>query len=101
VVLSELNLDNNFTGWEHRTRIDWPADEHGPKRSLLMQAQPPLDYFVLYCPPQYDFFCAEPVSQCTDWLNLLSSYGAGPLGGHRIEPGGAVRVSFSLTPGWE
>jgi aldose 1-epimerase len=100
VALSDLNLDNNFTGWEHQTRIDWPADERGPKRSLLMEAQPPLDYFVLYCPPQYEFFCAEPVSQCTDWLNLLSKYGEGPLGGHRIAPGGTVRVSFRLTPSW-
>src|SRR5205085_7175014 len=71
VQLSELNLNNNFVGWEHTATVEWPADLHGPARSLVMEAEPPLDYFVLYCPRGYDHFCAEPVSQCTDWLNLL------------------------------
>ncbi|MBA2676435.1 aldose 1-epimerase [Ramlibacter sp.] len=101
VVLAELELDNNFTGWEHSTRVDWPADVHGPRRSIVMQAEAPLDYFVLYCPRGYDHFCAEPVSQCTDWLNLLPQYGHGPLGGARLEPGAELVVSFTLRPQWE
>ena len=87
VVLSTLALDNNVIGWERRALVEWPADDHGPKRSLVMQAQAPLDYFVLYCPSGFDHFCAEPVSQCTDWLNLLARYGREPLGGARVEPG--------------
>lgn len=98
VVLGELDLDNNFVGWEHRALIEWPLDEHGPRRSLLLQAQPPLDYFVLYCPAGADHFCAEPVSQCTDWLNLLAQYGRGPLGGSRLEPGASLQMRFTLTP---
>jgi aldose 1-epimerase len=101
VVLSELDLDNNFVGWEHRTLIEWPLDARGPRRSLVMQAQPPLDYFVLYCPAGADHFCAEPVSQCTDWLNLLAEYGRGPLGGARLEPGATLEARFTLTPQWE
>jgi aldose 1-epimerase len=100
VQLSELDLDNNFVGWQHHTRIDWPADLHGPQRSLLMEADAPLDYFVLYCPKGYDYFCAEPVSQCTDWLNLLPQYGREPLGGARIEPGQTLAVRFTLRPHW-
>jgi aldose 1-epimerase len=100
VVLSELDLDNNFTGWEHEALIEWPADTLGPRRSLVMQGQPPLDFFVLYCPRGYDHFCAEPVSQCTDWLNLMDKYGPEALGGARLEPGQQLQASFMLTPRW-
>jgi aldose 1-epimerase len=101
VVLSELDLDNNFVGWEHRALVEWPLDANGPRRSLLLQAQPPLDYFVLYCPAGADHFCAEPVSQCTDWLNLLPQYGPGPLGGARLAPGETLEARFTLTPRWD
>jgi aldose 1-epimerase len=101
VLLSELDLDNNFVGWQHRARVDWPADWRGPARSVLMEAEPPLDYFVLYCPKGYDHFCAEPVSQCTDWLNLLPQYGPGPLGGSRVEPGQTLTARFRLGPRWD
>jgi aldose 1-epimerase len=101
VQVSELDLDNNFTGWERSALIEWPADQNGPSRSLTMQAEAPLDYFVLYCPQGFDHFCAEPVSQCTDWLNLLSLYGKGPLGGARLAPGETLPARFSLTPHWD
>jgi aldose 1-epimerase len=101
VELSQLDLDNNFVGWERVARIDWPADWRGPARSLVLQAEPPLDYFVLYCPRGYDYFCAEPVSQCTDWLNLLPLYGPGPLGGARVEPGETLSARFKLRPQWD
>ena len=98
VELAQLDLDNNFIGWERFTRIDWPADAHGPARSLRMEAAPPLDYFVLYCPRDYPFFCAEPVSQCTDWLNLLTQYDAQALGGTSIPPRESLVARFSLRP---
>ena len=99
-LLAELHTDNNFTGWSRDARIDWPADARGPARSLRMQAEAPLDYFVLYCQRGFDYFCAEPVSQCTDWLNLMQRYGPGPLGGARILPGQTLTARFSLTPRW-
>jgi aldose 1-epimerase len=100
VLLSELDLDNNFVGWDRSAQIDWPADAQGPARSLQMQAQAPLDYFVLFCPSGYDYFCAEPVSQCTDWLNLVPPYTHEQVGGHRLEPGATLEVRFALTPQW-
>jgi aldose 1-epimerase len=100
VLLAELDLDNNFTGWRHEMLVEWPADKRGPARSILMEAKPPLDYFVLYCPAGYDHFCAEPVSQCTDWLNLLPRHGQDAVGGSRLEPGETLEASFSLTPRW-
>ncbi|HEX2546898.1 MAG TPA: aldose 1-epimerase [Ramlibacter sp.] len=101
VELSQLHLDNNFVGWQRSTRIEWPADVHGPARSLVMEAESPLDYFVLYCPQGYDYFCAEPVSQCTDWLNLMPQYGPEKLGGARLAPGETLTVRFTLRPDWD
>jgi aldose 1-epimerase len=101
VRLAELDLDNNFVGWERVARIEWPADLHGPARRLTMRAETPLDYFVLYCPAGYDYFCAEPVSQCTDWLNLLPQYGAAAVGGARLAPGDTLTARFRLEPHWD
>jgi aldose 1-epimerase len=100
VELSNLDLDNNFVGWEHSARIEWPVDLHGPARVLTMEAEAPLDYFVLYCPRGVEYFCAEPVSQCTDWLNLLPQYGREPLGGARVAPGETLTARFTLRPEW-
>ncbi len=101
VELATLDLDNNFTGWRRSTRIEWPADVHGPARALTMEAEPPLDYFVLYCPRGYAYFCAEPVSQCTDWLNLLPQYGHAALGGARLAPRETLTARFTLRPEWD
>jgi len=100
VRLSELHTDNNFTGWNRQALVEWPAAGPQGPRSLLMQAEPPLDRFVLYCQRGYDYFCAEPVSQCTDWLNLAGRFPPEALGGTRLEPGQVLRARFSLTPRW-
>ncbi|WP_240788581.1 aldose 1-epimerase [Ramlibacter henchirensis] len=100
VRLADLHTDNNFTGWSREACIEWPADAHGPERSLVMQAEAPLDHFVLYCQRGLDYFCAEPVSQCTDWLNLMDRYGPEALGGARLEPGETLSARFTLTPRW-
>ena len=99
-LLSQLHTDNNFTGWSREARIAWPADEDGPARGLGMRAEAPLDFFVLYCQRGYPSFCAEPVSQCTDWLNLADRYGPQELGGARLAPGETLVARFALTPGW-
>lgn len=100
VTLDDLDLDNNFVGWERAARIDWRQDGIGRDRHLVMQAGPALGYFVIYSPRGADHFCAEPVSQCTDWLNLVDRYGHGPLGGARLAPGETLAAQFSLTPAW-
>lgn len=98
--LAELHTDNNFTGWSRQAFVEWPARDGMPARSVLMQAEAPLDYFVLYCQRGYDFFCAEPVSQCTDWLNLAGRYPPQALGGTRLPPGETLEARFTLTPRW-
>lgn len=92
VELSELDLDNNFAGWQREARIEWPD----AGRSLVLAADAPLDFFVLYCPRGGDHFCAEPVSQCTDAINLSGRYGADEVGGAVLAPGQTLSGTWSL-----
>ncbi|HZY16837.1 MAG TPA: aldose 1-epimerase [Ramlibacter sp.] len=99
-LLAGLHTDNNFVGWSREARIDWPASAGQPARRLLLRAEVPLDHFVLYCQRGYDYFCAEPVSQCTDWLNLQDRFGPDVLGGTRLGPGETLTARFELAPAW-
>ena len=99
LLLDEADLDNNFVGWDRQAHIDWPAQGDSSARSLRIDADPVLGHFVVYAPRGADHFCAEPVSQCTDWINLLDRYGRGPLGGARLAAGEPLAVSFRLVPG--
>ncbi|MDM0106767.1 aldose 1-epimerase [Variovorax sp. J22R24] len=92
VLLAKLDLDNNFTAWEHRARIEWPASS----RTLVMGAESPLDFFVLYCPSGADHFCAEPVSQCTDAINLSDRHSPEEVGGAVLAPGETLAGSWTL-----
>lgn len=100
VGLEGLVVDNNFTGWDRVARIDWRADgEHEPARRLLLSAESPCDFLVVYAPADEDYFCVEPVSNCTDWLNL-GSHPPRHVGGSVLAPGTSARATFWLEPGW-
>lgn len=93
IDLDELVLDNNFIGWSREARVDWPDTGD----ALLMRAQPPLDFFVLYSPRGADHFCMEPVSNCTDWMNL-AAHGVFDAGGTLLAPGAMLSGYFELRP---
>ena len=93
IDLDEIVLDNNFIGWSREARVDWPDRGAG----LVMRAEPPLDYFVLYSPRGEDHFVMEPVSNCTDWMNLAAQ-GIGDAGGTVLEPQQTLSGRFSLQP---
>ncbi len=72
-------VDNAFAGWDGRAQIDWPA------RKLRLQIEADMSYFILYAPPDKDFFCFEPVDHAINAHNL---------------PGGARANGLSvLAPG--
>jgi len=85
--------DNCFVGWSRRVTIDWP--ELGAR--LLMRAEPPLDYLVVFTPARRPFFCIEPVSQVTDAFNLAEA-GRSDSGILVLEPGETLRTAVVLTP---
>jgi aldose 1-epimerase len=62
-----------------------------------MDAGPPLDFLVVYSPPGKDFFCAEPVSHCTDAFNLAAR-GRDDTGMLTIGPGASVSATVWFRP---
>lgn len=95
MAVADTDLDNNFTGWSRSARIDWPDTG----TALQLDADAPLDNFVIYSPPGFDHFCIEPVSNCTDWMNL-AQHGEQRAGGCLLAPGETLRACFHLLPDW-
>ncbi|MBP2314362.1 aldose 1-epimerase [Azospirillum soli] len=91
--VDDADLDNNFTGWDGTAEIRWP--EHGA--ALRMTAPEPLRFLVAYTPAGSDFFCLEPVGNCTDWPNLTAE-GTARVGGAVLAPAGTAEVLFRLEP---
>ena len=86
-------LDNVLTGWDGRVVIHWP--EH--RARLAIEAQGPLRFLVLYTPPGESYFCAEPVSNCTDAFNLANE-GRSDTGMLVLDPGESVSAWLTLKP---
>ena len=90
-------LDNAFTGWRGRAVIDWP--EHATR--LTLSATAAFRVLVVYIPPDEDYFCAEPVSNCTDAFNL--AHRRDDTGLLAVEPGQSVSARVAFRPeviGW-
>lgn len=94
IYIEQIELDNNFVGWNGHARVDF-----GDSRSLILQAQTPFDFLVLYSPAEGDYFCIEPVSNCTDWLNL-SDLPSSQIGGAVLAAGETYSASFDLAMQW-
>jgi len=94
VRLNDHALDNVFAGWDGRAVIRWP--EHAARLSIA--ADGPLRHLVLYTPPGENYFCAEPVSNCTDAFNLAATGGRTDTGMLVLEPAAGVAARLSFLP---
>jgi aldose 1-epimerase len=92
VTVDTVALDNCFVGWRGRAVIERPED--GVR--LVMTGETPLEFLVVYTPPERPFFCAEPVSHMTDAFNLASA-GRADTGTRSLEPGETLRAAVILT----
>jgi len=93
IAIDGTVFDNAFTGWRRKATIRWP--ETGA--ALVLDADPPLDFLVLYTPAGEPYFCAEPVSHCTDAFNLAAQ-GRGDTGILVLEPGARASATVRLRP---
>ena len=91
--LAEVALDNVFTGWRRQATIVWP--ERGARLSI--DADPPLDFLVVYSTPGKDFFCVEPASHCTDAFNLAAQ-GRTDTGFRTLDPGARLSAAVRFRP---
>lgn len=93
VTLDAVDLDNVFTGWDGRAAIERPED----RARLVITADPPLRFLVVYAPPGQPYFCAEPVSNATDAFNLTAA-GRTDTGMIVLAPGERVAATIRLQP---
>jgi aldose 1-epimerase len=92
VKVDAVSLDNCFVGWSRCAAIEWP--EAGMR--LVLTAEAPLDFLVVYTPPGRPFFCVEPVTHVTDAFNLAAA-GRVDTGARALEPGEMLRAGVTLS----
>lgn len=59
-------IDNCFTGWDGKAEIDYP--DRGLKLTMTMENSP--GYSLMYRPPEYDYFCLEPITHPIDAFHM-------------------------------
>ena len=91
-LVDAVALDNCFAGWCRRAVIEWP-EAH---TRVVMAADSPLDFLVVYTPRGRPFLCAEPVSHVTDAFNLAAA-GRPDAGARTLEPGETLRAVVTLS----
>lgn len=93
LAVDRVPLDNCYTGWNGRAVIDWPER----RARLTMSGQGPYTFFVVYTPSGKDHFCAEPVSNATDAVNLVAQ-GRDDTGLRVLAPGERLEALASFAP---
>jgi aldose 1-epimerase len=94
--VADVLLDNAFAGWRGEATIIWP--ERGAR--LVLDADVPLGFLVVYSPAGKEYFCVEPVSHCTDAFNLAAQ-GRADTGMLTLEPGATLSAVMRLRPSLE
>lgn len=92
-VLSQLECDNCFTGWDHRATIEWP--EH--RTRLTITADKLFGHTVIYVPPHHEFFAFEPVSNSNNGFNQLAE-GRQDTGVIALAPKASVTGAMRFDP---
>jgi aldose 1-epimerase len=59
-------IDHCFDGWDGKAEITYP--DRGIVLTMLMENSP--GYTLMYRPPQYDYFCLEPITQPIDAFHM-------------------------------
>jgi aldose 1-epimerase len=90
---SQQAIDHVFAGWDRRAVIEWPEWQ----ARLTMTAEAPLDFLVVYTPPDQDYFCVEPVSNTTDAFNGFAA-GRTDTGTRVLAPGETLKVAAEFQP---
>jgi aldose 1-epimerase len=59
-------IDHCFNGWDGKAEIDYP--DKGIRLTMLMENSP--GYTLMYRPPEYDYFCLEPITHPIDAFHM-------------------------------
>jgi len=91
--ISENALDNAFTDFDHTANIFWPEWQI----QAALNVSNNCDFLVVYSPKDESYFCVEPVTHCTDALNLHQQ-SQEYTGQQQLLPNTTSRVEMSITP---
>ncbi|TWX72455.1 aldose 1-epimerase [Colwellia sp. C1TZA3] len=87
------NLDNVFTGFTGDATVTWP--EFKAKATISTSSN--CNFMVIYSPEGKDYFCLEPVTHCTDAINMMGK-GIKNTGMVSLAPQEKMTVSMRITP---
>lgn len=93
LLVKGSNLDNAFTGFLGKATVYWP--EWQAKANITTSSN--CQFMVLYSPNNENFFCFEPVSHCTDAINLANN-GVKNTGAKTLAPNETMTVAMKITP---
>jgi len=86
------DLDNVFTGFTGKATISWP--EWQVKANVTTSSN--CKFMVVYSPEGEDYFCLEPVTHCTDAINMANK-GLNNTGIHYLNPQETMTVSMQIS----
>ena len=93
LVINEHCLDNAFINFPSTAEIKWP--EWGIKAELSSSSN--CRFMVVYSPENADFFCVEPVTHCTDAINMANN-GVPNTGATTIKPNEKMLITMTINP---
>jgi aldose 1-epimerase len=86
------DLDNVFTGFTGEATITWPEWEARANITTSSNCK----FMVIYSPKGEDYFCFEPVTHCTDAINMANA-GLNNTGITYLNPQETMSVSMGIS----
>ncbi|NQZ24615.1 MAG: aldose 1-epimerase [Colwellia sp.] len=93
MIIAQHSLDNALVGFKQQAKIAWP--EWGMAANISTSSH--CKFLVVYSPKEKDFFCVEPVTHCTDAINLFNS-GRKDTGLQHLAPGEEFSMWMKVAP---
>jgi aldose 1-epimerase len=93
MIIKGSNLDNVFTGFVGSATVTWP--EWQAKANITTSSN--CKFMVLYSPDDKDFFCLEPVTHCTNAINMANN-DVKNTGIEYLKPQQKITVSMRILP---
>ncbi len=92
MLINENELDNALINFQQQAIITWP--EWGIKADVSSSTN--CNFLVVYSPKNEDFFCIEPVTHCTDAINMKAQ-GHKSTGAKSLKPDETVEMSMQIN----
>jgi aldose 1-epimerase len=93
LLVKGSHLDNVFTGYAGHTTLYWPEWRAKARISSSKTCQ----FVVLFSPKDKNFFCVEPVTHCTDAINMANN-GVANTGIKYLKPRQKMTISMRISP---